>query len=430
MHHLHLARTLALVPVVAIACGGQLLAQQPDHDAGVDGMPVDAHEASVEDSDSTAMDAEDEPDGFDGFVCGTITHTGSAATAFHIDAAHDGAQPSDHIALPLCKRWSATFTASPSYPVVAGGRVFVTVPTGKQDGTNLYALDETTGVVDWGPILVGATYWWASLTYEAGNVFALNGDCTLTSFDAVTGTSNWSHTFTSGCDSPPTAWSGKVYFSTNGYLYAVNASDGTEAWHASILGAGTSSPAVDSTGAYASYGCNQAYAFDPGSGSLLWHDAGSCFGGGGQTTALHAGVLFVRDFLGHLMLSASTGASLGVYSAGQDGIAIPTFAGNIGFLVHPNPNYHLLQAFQISPFTNLWSFGGDGYIVTAPVVVGSQVVVGSSQGKLFVVDAATGTLTASDDVGVPLEAYPSLPTGLAMADGMLFVPVQNGLVAY
>ncbi len=111
--------------------------------------------------DANPADADEEPDGFDGFVCGTIKPTGSVATAYHINAVHDGVQAFDDLALPLCKRWSASFTGATSYPVVAGGRLYVTVAlSGNQYGTNLYALDAKTGGSLWGPIALGGIYWW------------------------------------------------------------------------------------------------------------------------------------------------------------------------------------------------------------------------------------------------------------------------------
>ncbi len=79
--------------------------------------------------------------------------------AYQIDPAHDGNQA---LGAPragsLPRKWKSTLggtSGSPagagdvSYPVIAGGRVFVTVENTQSYGTHLYALNASTGARDW-----------------------------------------------------------------------------------------------------------------------------------------------------------------------------------------------------------------------------------------------------------------------------------------
>ena len=99
-------------------------------------------------------------------------------------------------------------------------------------GTRLYALDQNTGQVTWGPIELGGTYWWSASAFDAGRLFVVNYSGVLRAFDPLRGTQIWSTqlpgqtTFTS----PPTALQGVVYTSgtgLDGTVYAVSESAGS-----------------------------------------------------------------------------------------------------------------------------------------------------------------------------------------------------------
>jgi hypothetical protein len=76
------------------------------------------------------------------------------ATAFQNDSRHDGRDTGDTFKpATLHQAWSVNLnptsgTATVSYPLIAGHRVFVTVAN-SNGGDDLYALDATTGSVDW-----------------------------------------------------------------------------------------------------------------------------------------------------------------------------------------------------------------------------------------------------------------------------------------
>lgn len=81
--------------------------------------------------------------------------TASNAVAYQIDPRHDGDQPASalHVSA-LTREWSVTLgqkgsydveAGDVSYPIIAAGRVFVTVENASSYGGRLYALRAATG---------------------------------------------------------------------------------------------------------------------------------------------------------------------------------------------------------------------------------------------------------------------------------------------
>jgi len=71
----------------------------------------------------------------------------------------------------------------------------------------------------------------------------------------------------------------------------------------------------------------------------------------------------------------------------------------------------------------VWTFTTRARIDSSPVVVGNRVVVGSGDGKLYVVDAATGKSTFEFEAGGAISASPAVVEGrvvIGTVDGKLF----------
>lgn len=340
--------------------------------------------------------------------------------AYQVDAAHDGHISDAGLAAPLTQAWSITLPDAISYPLIVNGMVFVTVAN-----NTLYALNQATGSTVWSRATGGAI----GLTYDRGRLFVESYGGLLTALDPATGAIEWSKQLTgqTSFSSAPTAANGIVYTGgsgSGGVVYAMRESDGQQLWGQFVLNGDDSSPAVDAQGVYVSYACQQAYAFDPLDGSLLWHHDSACEGGGGQTTVVADGTVFARDgVLGNVMLSASTGSELGPFNAGPP----PAVANGVAFMLY---NSTLSAATDAGQGANAWQFTGDSHLDTAPVVADGLVFVGSSQGNLYALDAATGTTSWSTNVGSAIPTQSVLTTGLGAANGTLIVPAGDQLVAY
>jgi outer membrane protein assembly factor BamB len=368
----------------------------------------------------------------------SVAQAGSFATAYQVDARHDGQQAGGTLNVAsLTKKWNVTLggttsygPAPVSYPVIAGGRVFVTVENSQSYGTELYALDAGTGTTDWS-VGLGGLYYFSALTYDGRQIFALNYNGVLTAFAASTGHELWSvqlpgqYAFTA----PPTAYDGVVYVSgagVGGTVYAVSEADGLVRWTGSVQNGDKSSPAVDGTGAYVSYACQQDYRFTL-RGHLAWHHSTACEGGGGSTAALHGSSLYARGAAADtpIILSKSSGTQTGSFAAAT----APAF---------DHTNMYTLQSGNLvavdpSGSPNRWEFG-DGTLVTAPVVNGGVVFAGSSDGTVYGVSASSGAQvwsgTAGSAILPPDEQNADVLVGMAIGGGLLVVPAGNVLTAF
>ena len=107
--------------------------------------------------------------------------TSTEAVAYQINASHDGNLSGGSEVPPLTQKWSRDLGGPVSYPLITGGKVFVTVATypGGGYGTTLFALDAATGDDAWVPVSLPGTYIWSALTAGDGKVIALNFDGVL-----------------------------------------------------------------------------------------------------------------------------------------------------------------------------------------------------------------------------------------------------------
>jgi outer membrane protein assembly factor BamB len=360
----------------------------------------------------------------------------SQSVAYQMDYAHSGRVVfSGSISFPGSPTWSVTLNGSISYPLIAGGRVYVTTtnPGGSGYGSSLYALDKQTGNIVWGPIYIQGYSPRSGLAYDNGKVFVIDPNGLLKAFNAATGDLLWSSQMPYQYDfsSPPTAVNGIVYVGgagSGGTLYAVDAANGNILWTASVEGGAQSSPAVSSDGIFVTYPC-QAYKFDPLTGAALWHYSGGCSGGGGRTPAYANGRLYMRDWTNPLGLifNSSTGGMVGNFTA----TPIPAFTTSTGYFLDSGT----LKGIDLSSNAVLWSFVGDGTLVSAPIIINDIVVVGSSSGNVYALDANTSVQKWSGSTGSPIAApdehNASEPlTGLGAGEGYLVVPAGNVLTGW
>jgi outer membrane protein assembly factor BamB len=377
------------------------------------------------------------------FALFTVTVTAQIAQDqarnFQINETHTGSVYAAGLTPPLKQRWSVTFGQAISYPIIADGKVFVTVRNASAHGTRLHALDSTNGATVWSFDLGGTSYW-SALCYENGRVFALNGDGLLRAFNAADASIIWSRQLPGqySFNSAPTVFRGVIYTGgsgTGGTAYAVSAATGVVLWSASVANGAQSSPSVTRDGVYLSYSCPNVYKLSPASGALIWKYSTGCSGGGGKTPALYNGRLYVRDYSPDYIFDSVTGGIAGTYTSKH----VPAFYGNMGFFLNGPKNFGSFGTLEGRDITDnnalVWSFAGDGYLQSSVLVANKYVYVGSDKGRLYAVEAATGhqVWTTNVGVGIPYvdELNVSQPlTSMAAGEGLLVVPTKTTLIAF
>ena len=369
----------------------------------------------------------------------------SQSVAYQIDYAHSGSAVFPYsITLPDSQAWSVTLNGAISYPLIAGGMVYVTTanpgPSGGTYGTSLYALNEQNGGVVWGPVSISGIYNWSAPAFDHGKIFVINFDGLLRSFDAATGTAGWSTALpgADGFSAPPTAVNGIVYVlsgtSTSDALYAVDESSGNVLWTTYVTA--QSSPTLSGDGVFVTSGGCQVHKVDPITGAILWHYIGSCSTGGRRTPAFGNGKLYVREpFFAPpdtqpvgKIFDATSGTLVGSFSS----TPIPAIGASTAFFLTGGS----LQAIDLASNQLLWDFSGDGQLVSAPVILNNQVaIVGSGSGNVYLLNAVDGAVLWSGSAGAaisaPDEGYVGQPlTGLGVGEGYLVVPAGNVLTAW
>ena len=355
------------------------------------------------------------------------------AVAFQITPTHSGSMQFKSASLPAASKWRVSLDGTPSYPLIAEGKVFLTVAVSA--GTELIALDQATGAPVWGPVMIGAP---GNAAYDAGRVFVLSNifasAAILQAFDAATGMPLWSTSLTGqwAFNAAPTAANGIIYVGgsgSGGTLYAVDEQTGALRWTMPVANGNNSSPAVTTGGVYVTYPC-QTYDFDPVSGVQLWNNNGGCEGGGGATPVVANGVLYSpNDTSGYagITLDASNGTVLGSFQADT----IPAIGATTGYFLQSG----ILRAVSLASNTILWSFAGDGSLTGAPIVVNGYVFISSSAGNLYALDSATGQQIWLVNLGAPVDSgsgfdYGIPFSGLGAGQGLLVVPAGNTVTAY
>jgi outer membrane protein assembly factor BamB len=322
-----------------------------------------------------------------------------------------------------------------SYPLISGGLVFVTAASNQKSGTELFALDASTGTIAWRQAIAGSHHW-SNASYESGLVFVVNFDGAVQAFAAASGSLNWSVQLKGQTQfsSPPASQTGLLYLAGGdkaGTVYALDESDGSVNWTADVEGGAHSSPVLGPSGVYVTYPC-QYYKFAPQTGALLWHDDEGCHGKGGLTAVWYKSLLFVRDrSIPNSILNAQNGDVTGTFAAqpapalfnrGNEGFGVSLAGGN-------------LSCFSIATGKTVWSFTGDNQLTTAPLAVGGYVIEGSGSGNLYALDSESGKQVWSGNVGAPIPApdedsVAQPLTGLGAGDGIIVVPAGAQISAY
>lgn len=179
-----------------------------------------------------------------------------------------------------------------SSPALASGVVYV-----GDDGSRLWSADAADGSVRWHAAAAGI-YSGAGVSTPVAartRVFASAGD-ELGAYKASTGVRVWS--FGNGSNSyfgTPAMATGVLYVgSSDGHVYAVDASTGYGLWSASIGAQFRASVSVANGVVYAS--SDRLYALNAKTGDLLWSGSTGSKGAAGSTPAIANGMVYVQGF--------------------------------------------------------------------------------------------------------------------------------------
>lgn len=264
----------------------------------------------------------------------------------------------------------------PSPPAVANGIVYIgNNPQGGPDDA-LYAINATTGSLDWACCGMGQPVYSAP-TVVNSVVYFIDVDLGLVyALDAATGSTKWTYETTDaiGSQSSPAVINGVVYVGSNDQnLYALNATTGDKIWSYTTGGQIASSPAVANGIVYV--GSDNVYALDATTGALLWLAPIES----GSSPAIANGVVYIGSYDGSVYaLNASTGDKLWSYTTRGQVQSSPAVANGVVYVGSDQ-----LYALKASTGAKLWS-----YNISRPA---SPIV---ANGVVYVTDWGTGYVYA------------------------------------
>lgn len=321
-------------------------------------------------------------------------------------------------------------------PIVYDGKVFTL------DAEGLVAAFSTNG---------GATLWRVSTTpkgekgrkgfgggiaAENGRIYAATGYGTLVALDAKSGKLLWEKSFGVPFRTSPTAAQDKIFVVTaEGRLLCVNGADGAELWsyralpeRASLLS--NVSPAVEGDIVVVAYPSGEVVAVKIATGQLAWTESLSRTRTTSSFNALTDAARPVIDngqvfAIGHggRMIATSLKSGERLWSLSIPGAQPPWVAGESVFVVDVTGQLIAvarkdgkIQWTTKLPGAKTWS---------GPVLASGKLWLVSSTGKLVGVEAQTGKLAQTQEVGSPLYISP------VIAGGRMYLLTDGGkLIAY
>jgi outer membrane protein assembly factor BamB len=310
-----------------------------------------------------------------------------------------------------------------SSPIVVGGKVFTLDAAGKVTAFNAAG---------------GGSVWRVSvapdgeknfekgfgggLAFDNGRLYAATGYGTVVALDPASGKKIWEKSLGVPVRSSPTAAADKIVaVTTEGEVYCLNGADGSEAWNfrgltekASITS--NPSPAIDGDMVIIPFTSGDLVALKLSNGQSAWSESLSRTRTASSLLAmsdaarpvLDSGVVFAVGHAGRMIAAqARTGERL--WSLSIPGIQAPWVVGDTVYVVDTGGQ---LMAITRRDGKVRWTtkLSGTG-AYSGPVLAGGKLWLTSSTGSLISVEAATGKVASTQDLGGAIFIAPIVAGG-------------------
>ncbi len=250
-------------------------------------------------------------------------------------------------------------------------------------------------------------------------IYAGSTDRFLYALNANDGTLRWSYEAGDWVNATPAVANGVVYAGSNDHtLYAFNAANGNITWRYQTGDKIISWPAVSNGVIYFGSWDQNIYALQTSNGSLLWrHQTGNRVS---SPTLVADGVVYIGSDDNYLYaLNATDGTLLWRSITGGNIAALATVADQV---VYVGSGDHSLYALQTSTGKQLWHYATGDAIYSAPVVANGVVYFGSFDHYVYALRIDSGSLLWRYQTG---DKCASLPT---IHKGILYIGSSDGFI--
>jgi outer membrane protein assembly factor BamB len=260
------------------------------------------------------------------------------------------------------------------------------------------------------------------LAADGGRIYAATGYGYVFALDARTGNKLWEKNVEAPVRTSPTAAGERVFVVTReGQVYCLSGSDGAELWtfrgmpeRASLLS--NASPAVDGDIVVVPYPTGDLVALRVSDGKAAWSESlarsrtGSSMSAMSDTArpAIDGGTVFAVGHGGRMVATAQkTGERM--WSLTVPSVQAPWVAGDSVFVVDTGGQ---LMAITRRDGKIQWTTKLPGATNwSGPVLAGNRLWLTSNKGHLLGVDAATGRVESTQDLGQPIYIAPVVAGG-------------------
>jgi outer membrane protein assembly factor BamB len=323
-------------------------------------------------------------------------------------------------------RGSTFFGKLTGSPIVYDGKVYTLDAGGK-----ISAFSASGGAAVWQASVTPAGEndkegFGGGLAADGGRIYAGTGYGYVVALDARSGGKLWEKFVGSPVRTSPTAAAERVFVMTKeGQVYCLSGSDGTELWQFRGMGERASllsntSPAVDGDVVVVPYPSGDLVALRVSDGQAIWTESlartrtASSMAAMSDTArpAIDGGTVFAVGHAGRMVATKQkTGERL--WSLTVPSLQAPWVAGETLFVVDTGGQ---LMAITRRDGKILWTTKLAGSNTwSGPVLAGGRLWLTSNKGHLVSVDAATGKLETTQDLGQPIYIAP------VVAGGRMFV---------
>jgi len=239
-----------------------------------------------------------------------------------------------------------------------------------------------------------------------GTVYVGSTDNYLYAVDANDGTIQWRFKTNNKVASSPAVTSGTIYFGSNdGRLYAVDADDGTKQWQFEAEFMVFSSPVVVNGTVYVGSNDGRLYAVNADDGTKQWQfDAGG-FGVRSSPAVVDGTVYVGSDACRVYAVDAGDGSQQWQFKTADVVGSSPAVADGTVYVGSRDGNLYAVDATE---GTQLWQFKAADAVRSSPAVSDGVVYVGGSDGNLYAVDATEGTHQWQFESGNQIESSPTV----------------------
>jgi outer membrane protein assembly factor BamB len=332
--------------------------------------------------------------------------------------------------------WSTSIGTGSSFygkltasPIVYGGRIYTLDAAGKISAVG------AGGAIAWKASTTPANEtdqegFGGGLAADAGRIYAATGFGYVMAFDASGGKKLWEKSLGSPVRASPTAANDRVFVVTKeGQVMCLSGVDGTELWkyagmseRASILV--NASPAVDGDAVIVPYPTGDVVALRASDGQPIWSESLARTRTASSLAAMSdagrpavaGGVVYA---VGHAGRMIATGAKSGerLWSLTVASIQQPWVAGDTIYVADTSAQ---VMAVTRTDGKIQWATKLPGNATwSGPVLAGGRLWLTSSKGQLASVEATTGKVASTQDLGNPIYIAP------IVAGGRMYVLTDN-----